>query len=356
MGFTPARRDEAAREHLQRIYESRGFRQTFVPRFEEYSFYTENKAFFQGEGFLSFMSPDGRMMALCPDITLSIVRNIPSSPMTCTQKLYYVEEVCRLSRDEQQYRFIRQIGVELIGQSDPFACVELVSLACESLEAISPDFVLDISHLGFVAGLIEHLGLNERQTALFMDALRTKSPHYLWEALSCSGADEALKTSLMPLAGTSGLDAIRAMVSTPKTACAFGELKTVADTLSDSRIRLDFAVTGDLGYYNGIVMQGYVPGLPDALLNGGRYDRLMDKLGKSSRAAGFAVALSMLGGHKEADETDIVIKYPPDCNFAALLKAERDLRQGGENVRLLREDEELPPGSGRIISLGGEEK
>ena len=50
-----------------------------------------------------------------------------------------------------------------------------------------------------------------------------------------------------------------------------------------SCLRLDFAVVQGLDYYNGLFFQGFVNGLPRPVLSGGRYDNLLEKLGKPSR-------------------------------------------------------------------------
>ncbi|MBP5749786.1 MAG: ATP phosphoribosyltransferase, partial [Firmicutes bacterium] len=62
----------------------------------------------------------------------------------------------------------------------------------------------------------------------------------------------------------------------------------------DGGLRIDLSLAGDMNYYNGIVFQGYVKGIPSAVLSGGRYDRLMRRMGKRSDAIGFAVYMDML--------------------------------------------------------------
>jgi ATP phosphoribosyltransferase regulatory subunit len=47
-------------------------------------------------------------------------------------------------------------------------------------------------------------------------------------------------------------------------------------------------------YYNGIVFQGYVPGVPSCVLSGGSYDRLLKRMGKKGRGIGFACYLDKL--------------------------------------------------------------
>jgi ATP phosphoribosyltransferase regulatory subunit len=69
-------------------------------------------------------------------------------------------------------------------------------------------------------------------------------------------------------------------------------------------IVMDFSVIGDTNYYNGMAFEGYIDGLPESVLVGGRYDRLMQRMKKKSRAIGFAVYLDNLGmlGRTAGDE------------------------------------------------------
>jgi ATP phosphoribosyltransferase regulatory subunit len=57
---------------------------------------------------------------------------------------------------------------------------------------------------------------------------------------------------------------------------------------------LDLSLVGDMEYYNGLILQGYLAGLPRALLKGGRYDRLAEQFRKGARAIGFALYLDEL--------------------------------------------------------------
>nr|MBQ6739232.1 ATP phosphoribosyltransferase regulatory subunit [Synergistaceae bacterium] len=59
-------------------------------------------------------------------------------------------------------------------------------------------------------------------------------------------------------------------------------------------LRIDFAAVSDLNYYNGLVFQGFIEGIPARILAGGQYDKLMRRMGHKSGAVGFAVYLDML--------------------------------------------------------------
>jgi ATP phosphoribosyltransferase regulatory subunit len=90
-------------------------------------------------------------MALKPDVTMSIVKNTRATK-DMPEKLYYTESVYRMSREVREYKEIFQIGLEYIGEVTPYTNVELVSLAKKSLACIEDDYVLDISHMGFLTG------------------------------------------------------------------------------------------------------------------------------------------------------------------------------------------------------------
>ena len=62
-------------------------------------------------------------------------------------------------------------------------------------------------------------------------------------------------------------------------------------------VRIDFSLLNDMTYYSGIVFRGYIKGIPDGVLSGGRYDRLMRKMDRTSDAIGFAVYLDRLAGY-----------------------------------------------------------
>ena len=59
--------------------------------------------------------------------------------------------------------------------------------------------------------------------------------------------------------------------------CDLTELRTLCAALEGQRLRLDLSLVNDMDYYNGLVFQGYVTGLPRAVLKGGQYDPLADR-------------------------------------------------------------------------------
>ena len=89
------RREEQAIYRLRALYQSFGYRPYKMNKFEEYDLYAHNKSFLQSEQILTFTDTDGRLMALKPDVTLSIIKNAKET--AGLQKLCYSETVYRPS-------------------------------------------------------------------------------------------------------------------------------------------------------------------------------------------------------------------------------------------------------------------
>ena len=109
---------------LRELYESYGYARFPMRRFEEYALYLENKSFLTSESVLSFTNASGQLMALKPDVTLSIVKRArPERGQV--EKLYYHESVYRLSPTDHEFTEIGQLGVELLGDVDLLSLIHI---------------------------------------------------------------------------------------------------------------------------------------------------------------------------------------------------------------------------------------
>ena len=69
----------------------------------------DNKNFLSSENVIVFTDLDGRLMALKPDITLSIVRHAAKEP-AAAEKLYYTETIYRPSAESHTFKEISRWG------------------------------------------------------------------------------------------------------------------------------------------------------------------------------------------------------------------------------------------------------
>ena len=326
---------------LRSLYEGFGYSRFPVRRFEEYGLYLENKSFLKSESVLAFASANGKLMALKPDVTLSIVKRAKAGGV---EKLYYNESVYRASQTDHEFCEIEQMGVELLGRVDLYGMCEVLRLAVESLQTIGSEYVLEISHMGFAGGLMNAARLEDGEKAMLFRLIREKNGHELRAALAempISAKNAELIAALPGLSGevTETLRRAEDMVQNEEMAQAIAELRQIYNILlplglCDS-LRLDFSILNDLDYYNGLVFQGYVRGVPRAALSGGRYDHLMHKFGKVGGGVGFALYLDELGqlfAQPEEYDIDILALYGEGDDIAAVFSAADDLRNEGAKV------------------------
>ena len=170
--------DEKAIYALRALYKEYGYSLYKVSKFEEYDLYAHNKNFLVSNNILSFTDTNGKLLALKPDVTLSIVKNISDSETT-TQKFCYNETVYRTSADSDGFREIMQTGLECIGDIDLYSECEVITLAVKSLDTISEDYILDVSHMGFVEGLLTECGIEESRKNEFIGMIKSKNVHSL---------------------------------------------------------------------------------------------------------------------------------------------------------------------------------
>ena len=328
---------------LRALYESYGYARFPMRRFEEYAFYLQNKSFLTSESVLSFTDANGRLMALKPDVTLSIVKQARTGAGQL-QRLYYNESVYRLSPTDHEFTEIGQIGVEMLGDIDLCGACEVLGLAAKSLRILGVEYVLDISHMGFVAGLMAGAGLSGERQAQAMRLIQLKNAHELRALLASWGVREDYVQRIAALPDLSGgfdetLARARALAAGEAENQALDELADLYGALStlglSERVRLDVSILNDLDYYNGLMFQGYMQGAPRAVLSGGRYDGLMEKFSKPGGGLGFALYLDELGRvllSPSDYDADALVLYAPGTDAAALLHAADGLRARGQRV------------------------
>lgn len=341
------KREELAILKMRSLYEHYGYKKYKMSRFEEYSFYMENKSFLASQNIATFTDLDGKLLALKPDVTLSIIKNTKGSA-TNTEKLYYIENVYRPSAAGHNYKEINQVGLECIGTIDDYAQIEMVELALKSLDTIGPDYMLTVSHMGFIKGLLKSLAIEEKVQAELLRFMRAKNQHELKTAAKQAGLSEkdiVLLSKVTALSGkfAAALKDAEKLVQNDEMAAALAELKKLYSAAkafgTASKLWLDFSVISNMEYYNGLLFSGYLEGLPRAVLSGGRYDSMMTKMGKNASAIGFAIYLddlSLLPKENNDYDVDAIVLYDEQDDVIALAKAIKKLGRSGIKIQTAR--------------------
>ena len=329
--------EEKAIFALRSLYENYGYSQYKMSKFEEYDLYVKNKDFLISDSVITFTDRNGKLMALKPDVTLSILKNGKDQKGT-VQKVYYNENVYRVSGEG--FKEIMQVGLECIGDIDSYCLYETLALAAKSLETISDSYVLDISHLGVISSVFDAISLDESYRADALRCIGEKNVHELCAICKNAGIDEdnsAILKSLVTLYGTpcEVLPKLKELLKGADTSalCEFSDiLESFKDDKIYSKLRVDFSVVHDIRYYNGIVFKGFIEGIPSGVLSGGQYDSLLSKMGRKSGAIGFAVYLDLLERMNESGkkyDVDTLLLYESGADIKLLSETIATLSKNG---------------------------
>jgi histidyl-tRNA synthetase len=239
----------------------------------------------------TFLDRKGRSLTLRPENTAGVVRSLVESgvangPMPL--RLYYMGSQFRYERPQAgRYREFRQIGAELLGVPGPAAEAELLGMLFAFLRA-----------LGFSALSVSLNSVGTAETrAAFTEALRA----HLAPRAGSFGEDDRRKLAENPmrLFDSKDREVRAALDGAPGTLDFLDEdsrrhHEEVQRLLRDAGIPFtqDASLVRGLDYYTRTVFEVVSKGMSaqDAILGGGRYDRLVESLGGPSvPAIGFAI-------------------------------------------------------------------
>ncbi len=332
--------DERAMFALRSLYGKYGYSRYKMNKFEEYDLYVRNKDFLISDSVITFTDTNGKLMALKPDVTLSIIKNCDDMPGV-VQKMYYNENVYRVSKGALGFREIMQVGLECIGDIDSYCVSEVLMLAAQSLDIISEEWVLDVSHLGILSDVIESLGADAATQREIIKCVGEKNLHELSRLCGDGENAEVLKKLITTYGDAEKV--LETLKTLPCNQTYIEELSAIVSTFKMcgliGKLRIDFSVVNDIKYYNGIVFKGFINGVPSGILSGGRYDNLMRRMGKKSGAIGFAVYLDLLEGVEQSAEkfdVDTLIIYDEGEPCENIARAVGRLTERGMSVTAQR--------------------
>lgn len=292
--------DERAIITLRALYHGYGYAPFKMSKFEEYDLYVKNKDFLISDRVITFNDTNGKLLALKPDVTLSIIKNAEEGTKT---KVYYNENVYRISGSTGHFKEIMQTGLECIGDLDASDVYEVLYLAAKSLESISDNFVLDISHMGLLSAILDDCTSDELFKKEITPLIARKSAHEakaLCERYGVSSEKAEDICSLISLYGdlATVIPKLSVLCKSDAAKLALSELEAVSRRLATDfeggKVRFDISVVNNMSYYDGIVFSGFLSGICEAVLSGGQYGKILASMGKSGDAVGFALYLDLL--------------------------------------------------------------
>lgn len=351
---------------LRSLYHQSGYAPFKMSRFEEYDMYVRNKNFVGSGNIVTFTDLGGRLLALKPDVTLSIIKNYKKAEGSVS-KVYYNENVYRPDKATHEIKEIMQSGIECMGEITKIEECEVISLAIKSLETISDNYILDISSVGIVKGLLSAAGVEGSIEKSIISLLCDKNSFALRALCEENGVGSAITDIAVNLCEISGkatkvMESIEKLCINREMMEAAAELKEIVNELEAcslaDNLYIDFSIIGDTKYYNGVVFRGYVDKLPKSILAGGRYDNLLKGMGKTGGAIGFAVYSDMLERIDASDkdyDCDVLLTYEDTVSYAEVKKAADEMKAQGKTVNIQKGKESALryKESFRVVKGGG---
>ncbi len=331
-------------ERIQKEFALYGYHDIQTPTFEYMDVFGEDIGTTPSVDLYKFFDKDGNTLALRPDITPSIARAAATlfGEETMPIRLCYTGHTfINHSSYQGRLREVTQMGVELIGDDSVQADAEMLALVVESLLSVGlKEFQLNVSNVDFLQSMIDDAALNEEQEDRVIELINNRNYFGLEEYLDSiqvkrssrdafaslselTGGEEILKAARDAAPNSSGVTAVMRLEKLYKILKEYG---------IEQYVTFDLSMTGNYGYYTGIIFRGYTYGCGDAIVKGGRYDHLLEKFGKASPSIGFAIVIDDLQQAMNRQKLRIVytrkntiILYDEGCDEAAISLA-KDFR------------------------------
>ncbi len=350
----------AVEEKIQQVFHRYGYQDIQTPTFEFFDVFSREIGTRPSRDLYKFFDKEGNTLVLRPDFTPSIAR--------CAAK-YFMEEdrplrFCYLgnafsntSELQGKLKEVTQMGCELIGDGSVQADAEMAAMMIAALKSTGlSDFQISIGQVEYYKGICREAGLSEEMELELREYISSKNYFGAEDFLIRKKVPEHHRSMLMKSAELQGgveiLGEASKAVTNERAIAAITRLEQLYQALCtygvEGHVSFDLGMLSKYNYYTGVILKGYTYGAGDAIITGGRYDRLLGYFGRTRPAIGFMLAIDSLmealSRHKiSADLKERVseIVYSPDTFGQAVREAETRRRQG-EAIVLIPETKLQP--------------
>ncbi len=327
-----------------------GYQQIITPQLEIASVLDRGLGDAARRGAVRFLEPEGDVVILRPDITPQVARIAATRFAAASGPLRFCYDgmVIRHTVGARIQRELLQAGVELLGVQGVSGDAEVVALAAEVLLATGVSQPrLELGHVGpsrlLFAQIESEAVANELTTAL--ERRDRGAAQTLTRGLGIEVA--TLATALPRLCGPlddvevrtrngRGLASVRAAIRHIRFVLA--EAKVLSpEAMEQISVVVDLGEVRGFPYYTGLRLAGWLPGVGDAALVGGRYDNLVARYGRDLPATGFAVDIehvaAAVGEHHQSCEGVLIAGSSAFANTLAVACRLADIRCGRIGIR-----------------------
>ena len=285
------------------VLEEWGYRPVYVPALIPYDTIVGGLGGESVKNCYKLVDYRGEILVLRPELTAAIAERLAcenDSEGLYGRYQYFAPVYRHESTQSGKKREIYQLGAEFLGDSS-YADIEILLLAQEILISCGVcDFKVEIGHVGYFDQLISEFDLSQQEEAGLKSSLASRNLvqyRNLCQSLTGDIGERLLR--LLDLRGDIEVLQRAESLLSSSTSRPLEQLREIYSRLEDigyaERISFDLGLTRDLNYYSGLVFEIMSPGLGYNICGGGRYDRLLEKLGcKKVAARGFALGIERL--------------------------------------------------------------
>lgn len=348
----------ALENHMKKVFHQYGYHDIQTPMFEYFDVFGKEIGTIPSKDLYKFFDKDGNTLALRPDITPSIARAAATlfGDETLPIRLCYTGNTfINHSNYQGRLREVTQMGAEFIGDGSAEADAEMLALVVETLLTIGlKEFQLNVGNVAYFQSLLSDANLDEEENARVIELINNRNYFGVEEYLDSIQVNRSTKEAFGMLnelvGGIEVLAKAKDLSPNSNAILAIKRLEKIYNILKiygfEKYITFDLSMTGTYGYYTGIVFRGYTYGTGDAIVKGGRYDKLLEKFGKQSPSIGFAIVVDELMNAMIRQK--IRILYPrknnlivyEDGKMADAIRIAKDFRSKAKNVELLRKSKD----------------
>ena len=283
-----------------------GYRHVITPMIESTEVLERGIGADQRRRLFKFADAGGEVVAVVGERTVPVARLVAGKlrGSALPLRLCYAGPV--LSTDDgrfHQRRETYQVGAELVGAPGTVADAEVIALAARCLQASGVQrYQVDVGHAEFFHGIMDAVKLPEEVKSAVRVALAARDfvgLESLLEKTPLRSAEHELLLRFPALRGGSEiLQAAGGLVRNRRSERALAELAEVQELLVahglGDVVSLDLGAIRDFDYYTGIIFEAYGPDVGRPVAQGGRYDGLLARFGRSAPATGFVVQLDLV--------------------------------------------------------------
>lgn len=283
-----------------------GYEDIQTPTFEFFDVFSRKIGTTPSKELYKFFDKEGNTLVLRPDFTPSIARC--AAKYFCEERLslrfsYIGNTFTNTSNLQGKLKEVTQMGAELIGDPSVEADAEIISLVIQSLLNTGlKRFQVAIGDVEYFKGLCEEAGLDE-ETELDLRAFISGKNYFgAQDLLTERKVAEPYQSRLLKVAdmfgGMDSLAGARAMADNARSLGAIDRLEKLHSLLRqygvEAYVSFDLGMLSKYRYYTGMIFKAYTYGVGDAVVKGGRYDRLLEQFGKDAPAVGFVMVVDSI--------------------------------------------------------------